>query len=89
MNAFAIPAASTKPSPSAATRTGQGTWRRELAMSGLEKALDVLMKAQDHLNTAVDQSGDGLSQMIDGINRSLRELQRNVSPVSYRLGNGQ
>ncbi len=45
--------------------TGQATWRSEVVMSGLEKALDALFKAQDHLNTAADQGGDGLSFQDD------------------------
>jgi hypothetical protein len=68
--------------------TGPGTWKSEVVMSGLEKALDALFKAHDHLNTAADQGGDGLSKTIDGIGRSLRTLQREVSQVIYRLSNG-
>jgi hypothetical protein len=68
--------------------TGQVTWKSEGVMSGLEKALDALFKAQDHLNTAADRGGEGLSKMIDGFNRSLRGLQRELSQVIYRLGNG-
>ncbi len=41
-----------------------------------------------NLNTAADQGGDGLSKMIEGFNRSLRGLQRELSQVIYRLGNG-
>ena len=68
---------------------GQGTWRSEGVMSGLEKALNALFKAQDHLNAAADQDGENLSKMLDGINRSLRGLQREVSQVIYRLGSGR
>ena len=68
-----------------AASTGQGTWRSELVLPDLDKALDALFKAQDHLNKAVDRSGDGLSKMIDGIGRSLRGLQRELSQVIYRL----
>ena len=68
---------------------GQGTWRSEGVMSGLEKALNALFKAQDHLNAAADQGGENLSKMLDGINRSLRGLQREVSQVIYRLGSGR
>jgi hypothetical protein len=71
-----------------AARTGQVTWRSEGVMSGLERALDALFKAQDHLNTAADKGGDGLSKMIGGFNRNLQGLQRELSQVIYRLGNG-
>jgi hypothetical protein len=67
---------------------GQGTWRSEGVMSGLEKALNALVKAQDHLHTAADQGGESVSKMIDGINRNLRGLQRELSQVIYRLGTG-
>jgi hypothetical protein len=71
------------------TPAGQGTWRSEGVMSGLEKALNALFKAQDHLNTAADQGGENLSKMLDGINGNLRGLQREVSQVIYRLGSGR
>ncbi len=74
--------------PGMAAATGQGTWRSQAVLSGLEKALNALFKAQDHLNTAADQGGEGLTKMIDGINRSLRGLQREVSQVIYRLDKG-
>jgi len=73
----------------ASTSTGQGTWRSELVLPDLEKALDALFKAQDHLNKAADRSGNGLSKMIDGIGRSLRGLQRELSQVIYRLDNSR
>ena len=71
------------------TPAGQGTWRSEGVMSGLEKALNALVKAHDHLNAAADQGGENLSKMLDGINRNLRRLQRDVSQVIYRLRNGR
>src|SRR5437660_3254469 len=66
----------TKSLERAATATGQGTWKSESTLSGLEKALDALFKAHDHLNIAADQGGGGLSKMIDGIGLNLRGLQR-------------
>ena len=82
------PAAGMTSADRTVTPAGQGTWRSEGVMSGLEKALNALFKAQDHLNTAADQGGENLSKMLDGINRSLRGLQREVSQVIYRLGTG-
>jgi hypothetical protein len=66
------------PDGTAAT-TGQRTWRSELVLPDLERALDALFKAQDHLNTPADRGGDGRFKMIDGIGRSLRGLQRELS----------
>src|SRR5437763_13540859 len=82
------PEAPTTNPPAMAVATGQGAWKSEAVLSGLEKALNALFKAQDHLNTAADQGGEGLSKMIDGITRSLRGLQREVSQVIYRLDKG-
>src|SRR5689334_15523601 len=72
-----------------AMSTGQGTWRNELILSDLEKALNALFKAHDQLNAAADRSGDGLSKMIEGIRQSLRGLQRELSQVIYRLNNSR
>ena len=78
-----------KPNPDPiVAQTGRGTWKSEVVMSGLEKALNALFKAQDHLNTAVDQGGDDFSKKINGINRNLKGLQQELSQVIYRLGRG-
>jgi len=72
-----------------ATSTGQGTWRNEMVLSDLEKALNALFKAHDQLNAATDRSGEGLSKMIESIRQSLRGLQRELSQVIYRLNNNR
>jgi hypothetical protein len=74
--------------PTDPDRTGPATWKRESVLSGLEKTLDALFKAQDYLNKAVDQEGDGLCKMTHGLSRSLRELQRELAQVIYRLSRG-